>query len=64
MSQAGTIRLTVKRKDAERVGLLTVRRAKRLPLGHTPLKALPIAGDKLQHECLENMGCLNRLYLF
>lgn len=47
MSAAGTIRLTVNRKDAERVGLLTVRRAKRLPLDHTPLRDLPAAGNKL-----------------
>jgi hypothetical protein len=47
MSQAGTIRLTVLRKDAESVGLLVVRRAKRLPLGHTPLRDLPAAGDRL-----------------
>lgn len=47
MSLAGVIRLEVLRKDAERVGLLVVRRAKRLPLGHTPLRDLPAAGDRL-----------------
>lgn len=47
MSMAGTIRLTISSKDAERVGLLVVRRAKRLPLGHTPLRDLPAAGDRL-----------------
>lgn len=47
MSVGGTIRLTISSKDAERVGLLVVRRAKRLPLGHTPLRDLPAAGDRL-----------------
>lgn len=56
MSKAGVIRLTLNRKDAERVGLLTVRRAKRLPLGHTPLKALPIAGDKLLKAARRDRG--------
>jgi hypothetical protein len=47
MTRVGAIRFTVTRRSASIVGKLVSQRAKRIPLGKTPLRKLPTAGDKL-----------------
>ena len=47
MTKKGCLPLSMTKKEAEILGRLVAQRAKRLPLGHTPLRWLPAAGDKL-----------------